>query len=124
MNFNCPKCGSGPCHHNSPARTRWVCGTYRYEDVPCNDPQIRGKVYMSQRCTQLQLIAAQAIVGRLRTAELSQCGWEDSEDIVLLNGKPVGGTITKHSREFNRWWPSVKDELLGIAAEAAREATP
>ena len=63
-----------------------------------------------------------AVVERLRTATLSQCGWEDSEDIVLLNGKPIGMTITHNHREFDRWWPAVKAELLGEgAAEAAKE---
>ena len=60
-----------------------------------------------------------AIVDKLRNAKLAQERWEMSEDVVTLNGKPVGGTITKHRREFDRWWPAVKRELLGEAAEAA-----
>ena len=59
-----------------------------------------------------------AIVDRLRNAELSQCGWEADEDIVLLNRKPVGCTIRKDHKEFERWWPAVKRELL---AEAIQE---
>ena len=54
----------------------------------------------------------QAVVDALTAAELSQCAWEDGEDIVLLNGEPTGGTITKHRREFDRWWPAVKRALL------------
>ncbi len=54
------------------------------------------------------------IIDKLRNAELSQCGWEDDEDIVLLNRKPVGMTISKRNRlNFDRWWPAVKAELLG-----------
>ncbi len=65
-----------------------------------------------------------SIVERLRNAELGQCGWEDSADIVLLNGKPVGATITHQSREFDRWWASVKEILLGPeAAGPAKEVS-
>lgn len=42
---------------------------------------------------------------------LSQMCWEDDEDIVELNGKPIGGTITKHDREFDRWYPEYKKEV-------------
>ena len=66
-----------------------------------------------------ELERLRAIVDKLRNAKLAQEGWEMSEDVVTLNGKPVGGTITKHRREFDRWWPAVKRELLGAAAEAA-----
>ena len=64
-----------------------------------------------------------AIVDRLEAAKLSQCGFEDSADIVLLNGEPVGGTITGHMREFDRWWPAVKMILLtgDEAVETAKE---
>jgi len=66
--------------------------------------------------------ALQAIVNRLRRAELSQTAWEADEDVVTLNGKPMGGTVTRNrSPEFGRWWPAVKRELLGEAAEAAKE---
>jgi len=43
------------------------------------------------------------IADRLKNVELSQTGWEDNEDIVLLNGKPIGATISKSSKEFDRW---------------------
>ena len=62
----------------------------------------------------------QVIVDKLRSAELSQTRWEDGEDIVLLDGRPIGGTITSHSREFPRWWPSVKKALLDEAAAIAK----
>ena len=71
-----------------------------------------------------QLVAANAVIERLRNANLSQTGWEGDEDIVLLNGKPAGATITKHHREFDRWWESVRDIILygsEAAAEAARK---
>jgi len=68
--------------------------------------------------------ALQAIVNRLRRAELSQTAWEADEDVVTLNGKPMGGTVRRNrSPEFGRWWPAVKRELLGEAAEAAKETT-
>jgi len=54
----------------------------------------------------------QAIEKRVREAKFSQCIWEDGENIVLMNGKPIGMTITKHNREFDRWWESAKAELL------------
>lgn len=57
-----------------------------------------------------------AIETALRTAELSQCGWEAGEDIVTLNGEPIGCTISKTNRlEFDRWWPSVRAALLRAA---------
>ena len=62
----------------------------------------------------------QAIVDRLRAAELGQTAWEDDEDVVTLNGKPVGGTVSRNRNpEFHRWWPAAKRELLGEAAETA-----
>lgn len=72
-------------------------------------------------CLERQLASLQAIVDKLRDAELSQCGWEGDEDIVLLNGEPVGGTITRHRCEFDRWWPTVKREILNAAAEAGKD---
>ena len=40
--------------------------------------------------------------------KLIQCGWELGEDIVLYNGEPIGMTITKHNREFDRWLSDFK----------------
>lgn len=54
----------------------------------------------------------QGIEKRVRDAKLSQCAWDEGEHVVLLNGKPIGATITKHNREFDRWWEGVKAELL------------
>jgi len=53
----------------------------------------------------------------LDTVKLSQTGWESSEDIVLFNGSPIGMTITKHSREFDRWYPEFKEKLAELLAE-------
>ena len=61
---------------------------------------------------QTEVKRLRAIEGRLRNVQLSQAGWEENEDIVLLNGDPVGMTITKTSREFDRWWPAVQEFLL------------
>ena len=54
----------------------------------------------------------------LESAVLTQVGWEANEDVVCLNGKPIGGTITRHPREFERWWPAVQRKL---AAAMERE---
>ena len=64
-------------------------------------------------------VALRTIVDRLKAAELGQTGWEDGEHIVTLNGKPVGATITRDGREFDRWWPAVKRALLAEAAEGS-----
>ena len=62
------------------------------------------------------------IVNRLKNAKLSQERWEDDEDIVTLNGKPVGATISHKNRlEFDRWWESVKEELLKRETEHESE---
>ena len=56
----------------------------------------------------------------LDNVTIAQAPWECGEDIVTLDGKPIGATITRHSREFNRWWPEFKIELSKILAENLR----
>lgn len=65
-------------------------------------------------CPELvaELSRLRKLEAAVRNATLSQTAWEDDEHIVLLNGKPVGATIRRHSREFDRWWDAVKEELL------------
>jgi len=37
--------------------------------------------------------------------KLTKACWEDREDIVCVNGKPIGMTVKGNTRfEFDRWW--------------------
>ena len=108
MNEKCPK-----CH----------CPLYNWPHD--GDPGLpRNHEIGGKHCLERQLSASEAeikrlrgIEDRLRNANLSQTGWEAGEDIVLLNGKPVGATITRHRREFDRWWEAVKNEILSAEKE-------
>ena len=55
------------------------------------------------------------ILDALDTIKLSQTGWDDGEDIMTFNGKPIGATLTRH-REIDRWWPGLKRELADFLA--------
>ena len=41
-----------------------------------------------------------------------QEGWEANEDIVTINRKPIGGTISRRNRqEWDRYWPAAVREI-------------
>jgi len=61
----------------------------------------------------------QQVLKILGEAKLDHARWEDDEDIVTLDGKPIGGTISRNrGPQFGRWWPEVKRELAARIAEA------
>ena len=70
-----------------------------------------------ENCSKHPMSKLKAVVDRLEKSELSQTGWEDGEDVVLLNGEPVGMTVTRHKIEFDRFWNSVKAKILGENSE-------
>ena len=108
----CPTCQA----HLDPSRVTYaeMCDTCHTPVIWDSDDAPRSVEDLLAENARLQ-----SVVTRLRAAALTQAGWEANEDRVLLNGKPVGGTITKHRREFGRWWPAVKRALLCDASEPA-----
>ncbi len=60
----------------------------------------------------------------LDTVVLKQEAWEDNEDIMTVNGEPVGGTISRAGRgDVDRWWPSLRRKLAAVVtAELNKEA--
>jgi hypothetical protein len=49
------------------------------------------------------------IIKELNKIKIEQVRWEADEDIVTINGMPVGSTISHHSKiEVNNWWPGLK----------------
>jgi len=66
-----------------------------------------------EKCPKHPMSKLKTIVDNLKNARLTQTGWEEGEDVVLLNGEPIGATITRHRIEFNRFWDAVKNKILG-----------
>lgn len=58
-----------------------------------------------------ETLVRQKIAEVIDNIKLAQCGWEGNEDIVLLNDEPIGMTITKQRKEFDRWLPEFKAKL-------------
>ena len=52
---------------------------------------------------------------------LTESGWEDSENLMFLNGEPLGMTIRNNGKEIDRWWPFLKDELWSFIHSALEE---
>ena len=65
-----------------------------------------------------------ALLQILDEIKLSQCGWEGNEDVVTFNGEPIGATITKHRREFDRWWPDLKEHIAEYVAKRTQDLAP
>ena len=93
------------------------CG-HRYGPVE-NTPTSMADILKEhiEKCPKHPMSKLKEIVERLKKAKLSQIGWEDGEDVVLLNGEPVGMTVTRHKIEFDRFWNSVKAKILGENSE-------
>jgi hypothetical protein len=73
------------------------------------------------RCARLEKkMSVGEIRDRLNQIRLSQCAWEDREDIVTFNGNPIGCAISGRI-EIDRWWDGLKDALskwLALAPQA------
>jgi len=66
------------------------------------------------------MVTKQQVLEALNQIKLSQTGWENREDVMTFNGKPIGGTISPR-REIDRWWPELKQELARFLAEKLSE---
>ena len=45
----------------------------------------------------------QLILSILDNVNIRQVGWEGREDVMTVNDKPIGGTISNKSLEIDRW---------------------
>jgi len=54
------------------------------------------------------------ILAVLDEIKLSQTCWEDDEDIMTFNGKPIGCTIPRIRGNIDRWWPELKKEIASF----------
>ena len=79
-----------------------------------------GFFYVDKQTAEVIRPEPQKIADIIDGIKLNQAGWEGGEDIVLLNGEPIGMTITKHNREFDRWLPAFK-AILKAKIEKALE---
>jgi hypothetical protein len=57
----------------------------------------------------------QEILAKLDTVALSTAAWEEHEDIMTFNGKPIGMTVSGRL-EIHRWWPALKREIAELLA--------
>ncbi len=88
------------------------CINFAMDDNEYNDSEIAAAYRVYQKGLRVgREEMRERCVGIIEGAELGQAGWDHGEDIVTLSKKPVGATITKQSREFDRWWPSVRQEI-------------
>jgi hypothetical protein len=62
-----------------------------------------------------EAMTEQEILDKLNKIVLVDVGWEDRERIMTFNGKPIGATISRRP-EIDRWWPSLKRELVQVLA--------
>lgn len=49
---------------------------------------------------------------------LTEGGWEDSENLMFLDDKPLGMTIRNDGKEIDRWWPFLKEEVWKFIEQA------
>ena len=103
----------------------WTC-----QSCGCMFPSIAFDEDM-RRCTRcVELAQAQAriaelvaVVARVQNADVRMVAWEADDDLVTVNGKPVGATLSRRFRgSIQDVWTSIRDELLAPdAALAAKE---
>ena len=89
------------------------CG-HRYGPVE-NTPTSMADILKEhiEKCSKHPMSKLKAIVDRLRNAELTQRALNMKDDIVLLNGEPVGEQIYSLPIQFDKFWDAIKNKILG-----------
>ena len=64
------------------------------------------------------------VISILDSLELRQTIWEADEDVMTVNGKPIGGTVSRRSLEIDRWWPALKEEIADAVANKKEAERP